>query len=92
MGNPALLPVAGAVTAVENAAYDSRRSKVKAYLTRNRAALMAARTGAEPVAAALWRIAGVHPQDGHHVLLEMQDLPAADWPEAATIVVMVHTS
>ena len=87
LGNPLTLPIRGAASAIENASYDARRGRVKAYLSANQSSL-----GAPEGQAGLWEVSTVPPENRAKVLREIAELAdGPDWAERATVIVMVHT-
>lgn len=94
LGNPLLLPVSGAVTAVENATYAARRARVSEYLSQHRLAVQQqalAGGGADlDMVAQLARVSAA--SRGHMIrdLAEISVSPPPDWVERATVIAMVH--
>ncbi len=87
LGNPLTLPIRGAASAIENASYDARRGRVKAYLSAHQFSL-----NAPEGQAGLWEASTVPPKNRAKVLQEIAALPSGpDWAEQATVIVMVHT-
>ena len=89
LGNPLTLPLRGLVVAAENGVYNARRAQVSAHLQAHMSAFQAGVAPGDPVAASLWNIAGTPPARQGQVLREFRDVPAGDWVEQATVIVMV---
>lgn len=96
LGNPLLLPVHGAATALSNSAYNARRNKVLAYLAENEPALRAEAKGQPGSAfATLAQLARIPPHNlpkVHRDISELAQLPSPDWVEHVTVISMVYSN
>lgn len=95
LGNPATLPVRGAIAGIENASYNQRRGEVKSYIADNLTCLqMDLRTGADACLGDLYKTAGTADakQSELGTALKQDAISGtADLVERMTVTVMVHS-
>ena len=91
--NPILLPGAAISTAVENSAYNARRSKVKTFVTQQQPGIEAEiKTGTGPLLTQAMDLARVPPHEQPTLakLLQADQHIYLGNPEALTVALMVH--
>ena len=88
LGNPLTLPIRAVLSGVENASYASKRAAVKQYISEHQAEMIAARFAGPHTKALFTRI---DPNDHAKIRNELtQGQTRPDFPEYATIIIMVH--
>ncbi len=87
IGNPLTLPIRGISAAFENASYDRRRGKVKAWIIENEATLRQENFDGAATTALLQR---VPPHEYNRAKTELREAAThPDFTERATVIVMV---
>jgi len=88
LGNPATLPFRAALVALENANYAQRRRAVKEFITTHQAQMKAANFEGMHTAQLL---ATIPPETHAKIRKELAEgTNRPDFPEFATVIVMVH--
>ena len=95
LGNPATLPIRGAIAGIENASYNQRREKVKSYIADNLTCLQTdLSTGVFTCLGDLFRISGTAETNQRDLIVALkQDAISGtdDLVERMTVTVMVHS-
>ncbi|KEO60612.1 hypothetical protein [Thioclava indica] len=88
IGNPLTLPIRAIASGAENAAYSHKRGVVKTWITRNEAGMRAERFDGPVTQSLLETLPAAARNQARQDLKEAA--PHADFPERATVIIMVH--